>query len=199
MKRRGFTLPTMKKGEKKKRGIEKDVNGRRRKTRRRFDASVPVEYVNWMHGDDDDDRKMVKTWKEYVECIGDEKLKAFPVVQQAKNDCSLCAAITCWEVQQQRKFMKTPDQLGSYKKTREEGAHLADQVPRVWGRGTGRSRPYSMCKHKMRLRLEELIEHVRRGVVYMGLEQLGYPWANRAVSLQLNSVSLQPIYLSLYR
>ena len=38
-----------------------------------------------------------------------------------------------------------------------------------------------MCRHKTRLTLEDLIENVRKGVVVIGIEELGYPWANRAV------------------
>ena len=153
---------------------------RRRSTRRRFDWKSPVSYVNHME-EDENETKEVKTWKQFVEQIGDEKLTSLPLCQQAKNDCSICSVVTAWEIQNGSKFSKRLDELGSYRKTKEHGAHLEAQLPRVWGKAKSTSRPYSMCRLKTRLTLEDLIENVRKGVVVMGIEELGYPWANRAV------------------
>ena len=101
---------------------------RRRSTRRRFDWKSPVSYVNHME-EDENETKEVKTWKQFVERIGDEKLTSLPLCQQAKNDCSICSVVTAWEIQNGSKFSKRLDELGSYRKTKEYGAHLEAQIP----------------------------------------------------------------------
>lgn len=182
MKRRGLNAPAKRNPKRAKMTI-----GTTRKSKRRASSQCihPVKYVNWM--DDDFVRnggrseKHVTTWTHFVESIGDHNLKRLPIIMQEKNDCSICAAVTAYEVQSRSTFPKSVSSLGAFQKTKEEGAHLFDQIGRVWGNAATDRRPYPLTKHKTRLRLDELVEHVRKGVVYLGLEELGYPWANRAV------------------
>ena len=56
-----------------------------------------------------------------------------------------------------------------------------DQIPRVWG-SANPNQPQDMLKYRNVLNVEDLVEKVKEGPVYIGVQELGYPWANRATS-----------------
>eukprot|EP00945_MAST-04E_sp_MAST-4E-sp1_P004000 g4000.t1 len=164
--------------------IELDVSATKRRRRRGLRNRETIgefSYVNWM--DDDFVRSgagNATTWSEFVSSIGDN-LKAFPIREQEKNDCAVCAAVTAFEVQNRAKFTKNISSLGGFRKTKDEGAHLNDQIPRVWG-ATNPNQPQDMLKYRKVLNLGDLVEQVKQGPVYIGVQELGYPWANRATA-----------------
>ena len=147
----------------------------------RYRGPLPnFQYVNWM--DDEyilNGAGKAKTWIEFISNIGEVNLKQFPIREQQKNDCTVCAAVTAYEVQNRAKFPKEIAALGDFKKTKNEGAHLIDQIPRVWGKSNP-EQPQDMLKFRKVLKLVDLVEQVKIGPVYLGLTELGYPWANRA-------------------
>ena len=151
------------------------------RSRLRYRGPLPnFEYVNWM-----DDGFVAKgvgsanTWLDFVSNIGEENLKMFPIRKQQKHDCTVYAAVTAYEVQNRVKFKKDVSKLGDFKRTKKEGAHLVDQIPRVWGKSNPKQ-PKDMLKYRKVLKLSDLVAQVQKGPVYLGVAELGYPWANRA-------------------
>jgi hypothetical protein len=181
------------KKRRKRDGGKKSIKGERSAKRQKPSSEVTLrpglryrgplpnfQYVNWM-----DDEYILsgagtaKTWIEFVANIGENNLRKFPIREQQKNDCTVCAAVTAYEVQNRAKFPKEIAALGDFKRTKNEGAHLIDQIPRVWGK-SNLEQPQDMMKFRKVLKLNDLVEHVKMGPVYLGVTELGYPWANRA-------------------
>lgn len=145
--------------------------------------SRPFPYINWL--DDGfvrgDASAAAASWAEFVRNIGATKLRRLPLVQQAKFDCSVAAAVTSWEVQHDERFPLDLTDIPAHETTKEKGARLAHQVPRVWGRSARAGQPKLLTAHAARITPGRLMERLRtEGPVYLGLGELGYPWANDA-------------------
>ena len=124
---------------------------RRRTSRRTNKMSEKFLYTNWFddefvqhaigNGCNRDYANNVKTWLDFVAAIGEENKKKFPIREQQKNDCTVMSAISAYEVQNRKRWLKDISKVGAIKQTIEKGAHLQDTIPRIWGS----SNPYNLA------------------------------------------------------
>ena len=162
----------------------KQLEKRVRRSSRSRGAVPEFTYVNWL--DDDwvitSHSRPVHTWTAFVANIGEDNLRNFPLRKQQKNDCSIASAVTAFEVQNRQTFGRDMSSLGAYKMTKEKGGHIRHQIPRVWTRAENiPNRPKDLVCCKDYISLEALVEQVKQGPVCIGVQELGYPWANRAL------------------
>ena len=159
---------------------------RRRTSRRTNKMSEKFLYTNWFddgfvqhaigNGCNRDYANNVKTWLDFVAAIGEENKKKFPIREQQKNDCTVMSAISAYEVQNRKRWIKDVSKVAAIKQTIEKGAHLQDTIPRIWGS----SNPLQPRDQGRLYTVEQLSALVDKGPVYCGIEELGYPWANSA-------------------
>ncbi len=161
-------------------------NIKKRRTSARTNKTIePFTYCNWLDdsfvkqhtiNNSNNNNSNVKTWMDFVTAIGEQNKKRFPIVEQQKNDCTVMSAISAYEVQNRKKWDKDVSKIGAIKQTIENGAHLEDVIPRIWGS----SNPLQPHNVGRLYGVEQLSKLVSQGPVYCGIEELGYPWANSA-------------------
>ena len=86
-------------------------------------------YTNWFddgfvhsncNGCNRDYANNVKTWLDFVAAIGEENKKKFPIREQQKNDCTVMSAISAYEVQNRKRWIKDVSKVAAIKQTIEK-------------------------------------------------------------------------------
>ena len=147
-------------------------------------------YVNWLDAKffapstaETGEQKDPTTWRQFVSRISPDILRSLPINKQELNDCTIRSAVTAWEVQHRQPFPVQTSELPAYKHCKKEGAHLMEQVERVWGRGKIPDMPKLFNRFKgQRMTAAKLLEALQHGPINVGVQELGYPFANRAVN-----------------